>query len=98
MQFLYIIAGLVSLVALAVAAPTTSSNGLPYPVEVVQYSGFLGGYEVQLNGTVQEMYAQMQILHPDFNPDSPGIAPAFEDKNLTSRNALNKVIPTLVTF
>lgn len=93
MQFLYIVVGLIGLVTLAVTAPTTSSNGLPYPIEVVQYTGSLGGYEVQLNGTVQEMFAQMQILHPDFNPNSPGFALAVEDKNLASRDALNKVNP-----
>lgn len=91
MQLTRIAVDLVIFVTLALAAPTTP-NDLPYPVQVVQYTGFLGGYEVQLNGTVQEMYAQMQILHPDFNPDAPGFAPGFEDKNLTSRSALNKVI------
>ena len=91
MQFIFLIFDLIGLLTLALTASTTL-NDLPYPVEVVQYSGSLGGYEVQLNGTVQEMYAQMQILHPDFNPDSPGLTP---EKTLTSRASLNKVSTSL---
>jgi hypothetical protein len=94
MQFIFLIFGLIGLITLTLTAPTTL-NDLPYPVEVVQYSGSLGGYEVQLNGTVQEMYAQMEILHSDFDPDSPGLAPGIDEKTLTSRASLNKVSTNL---
>ena len=90
MQFNFLIFNLIGLFTLALTTPTTL-NDLPYHVEVIQYSGSLGGYEVQLNGTVQEMYAQMQILHPDFNWDSLGLAPGINEKALTSRVSLNKV-------
>jgi hypothetical protein len=37
------------------------------------------------------MMAQMKILHPEFDPDSLELAPGFDAKNLTSRDASDKV-------
>jgi hypothetical protein len=93
MQLIFFVVSLIGVFNLAFGASTLGS--LPYPVQVVQYTGSLGGYDIQLNGTVQEIYAQMQVLHPDFNPDSPGFAPGFDEKTLTSRAALNKVSTNL---
>lgn len=61
MQLTFLIFGLLGLFDLTFAVMTTAGE-LPWPLEVMQYSGTLGGYDVQLNGTVQEIFAQVSSL------------------------------------
>ncbi|CZR56164.1 uncharacterized protein PAC_06052 [Phialocephala subalpina] len=40
---------------------------LPYPLGVMTVTGTVGGHEIQLNGTIQDVYAQVKKAHPDFD-------------------------------
>ncbi|KAF8856031.1 hypothetical protein BDZ45DRAFT_804530 [Acephala macrosclerotiorum] len=42
----------------------------PYPLGVMTFTGELGGHQVQLNGSVQEIHAQMKAKYPDFDADA----------------------------
>lgn len=78
MQFMFILASLLGLSTFVLAA-------LPYPLVAPQFNGVLGGHEVHLNGTIQEMMAQMVALHPDFDPES------LKKNPLTPRSAADGV-------
>ncbi|KAG0651563.1 hypothetical protein D0Z07_1498 [Hyphodiscus hymeniophilus] len=54
--------------SVSVVAP--GPRDLPYPTKALEYRGVLGGHDVQLNGTVEDMIAQMQSLHPSTSIDS----------------------------
>ncbi|CZR57554.1 uncharacterized protein PAC_07443 [Phialocephala subalpina] len=47
-----------------------SPSELPYPVGTMTFMGTLGGHDVQLNGSIEEVYGQMKNLYPDFNADA----------------------------
>ncbi|RDL34425.1 uncharacterized protein BP5553_07553 [Venustampulla echinocandica] len=91
MQFFTIVLSLVGLLTLALGAAV--QNDLPYPLVPFEYTGALGGHEVQLNGTVQDIFAQMKELHPDFDvdtlPDS-SVGNNANDIALDSRDVASK--------
>ncbi|KUJ14762.1 uncharacterized protein LY89DRAFT_720237 [Mollisia scopiformis] len=47
-----------------------SVTELPYPVSKMTFLGTLGGHDVQLNGSIEEIHSQMTVLHPEFDPDA----------------------------
>ena len=81
MQLTTLVLALAGLLTFAVASVSVNSFGvelagpalkypLPYPLDVFRFNGTLGGHDVQLNGTVQEIMAQMKVLHPEFDPET----------------------------
>ncbi|RDL38352.1 uncharacterized protein BP5553_02692 [Venustampulla echinocandica] len=71
-----------------VARAADSDLNLPYPLVPFQYNGILGGHNVQLNGTIQDIYAQMKELHPDFELEH-AIQSRAEASNLTTHDIAN---------
>jgi len=67
--------------ALSEGLSSPSGGGLPHPVVPMVLTGTIGEHEVQLNGSIQEIHAQMKVLYPNFDADA--LTPA---KNLTARN------------
>ncbi|KAF8866222.1 hypothetical protein BDZ45DRAFT_720358 [Acephala macrosclerotiorum] len=74
-----------------------SASDLPYPVGRMSFIGTLGGHEVQLNGSIEEMHAQMKVIHPDFDPDALVQARKLarengpqDERNIMAREANNK--------
>lgn len=63
------------------ALPDSAGSGLPYPVKPMALSGNIGGYDVQLSGSIQEIHAQMKTIYPDFDPAALNAA-----KNSTTRS------------
>jgi hypothetical protein len=69
LTFTMAIAGLLTLVVgLPADAPIPNLmtvgdtvGSLPYPLQEVSWTGELGGYQVTLNGTVEQMVAQMAV-------------------------------------
>jgi hypothetical protein len=41
------------------------TSSLPYPAGKMQFRGTIGGHELELNGTIQEVYSQAKALYPD---------------------------------
>ncbi|CZR56163.1 uncharacterized protein PAC_06051 [Phialocephala subalpina] len=61
----------------------TSIDGME--ISKMMFTGELGGYQVQLNGSIQEIHAQMKELYPDFNPEA-----IVANKTLETRAEENK--------
>lgn len=61
MQLSFLIFGLLGLFHRAIAVMTTDGE-MPWPLKPMQFNGTLGGYDVQLNGSVQEIFAQVSSL------------------------------------
>ncbi|KAE8441254.1 hypothetical protein EG329_005585 [Mollisiaceae sp. DMI_Dod_QoI] len=87
--------GLFTSLADAAALPkdmsVPSPYDLPHPLGTMTFNGKLGSHQVQLNGSIQEIHAQMEVLHPDFDPDA--LLPV---RNLTAREDELKVARKLV--
>ncbi|KAE8449436.1 hypothetical protein EG329_008044 [Mollisiaceae sp. DMI_Dod_QoI] len=69
--------GLLGIFALPMIFAASLPHGLSVRTNIdgmqiakMTFSGTIGGHEVQLNGSVQEINAQMKQLHPDFDPDT----------------------------
>ncbi|CAG8975504.1 hypothetical protein HYALB_00012280 [Hymenoscyphus albidus] len=56
----------------APAMPAAADEGfeLPYPISELMLVGNIGGYDVQLNGTIQQVYAQVLKAHPELGEKS----------------------------
>ena len=65
MKLLIIALMLFSLLAISSGNPTNAP--LPFPVGQMQFIGSIGGHNVTLNGTIQSVYAQAKLLHPDID-------------------------------
>ena len=83
MQFKFILASLLWLLPFTLSAV---DNTLPYPLVNPTFNGVLGGHQVSLNGTIQEMMAQMVAMHPEFDPES------LKKHPLTRRDGVHQVI------
>ncbi|EPE32878.1 hypothetical protein GLAREA_05890 [Glarea lozoyensis ATCC 20868] len=59
---------LVGIFKLAIGVPVDAP--LPLPISDLVFRGELGGHEVEFNGTIQEVYAQVAATHPSFNTRS----------------------------
>lgn len=69
MQFTATVLACASLLTVAVGAAVKDPSDLPYPIVPFKYNGTLGDHDVEINGTVEEIYAKMKVLHPEFDAD-----------------------------
>jgi hypothetical protein len=86
--YLITILSLSTLSLAALTVDTARSSDLPHPIGTFYYNGTLGGHDVYLNGTAQEIIAQFQDLHPEFTLPEPKATrdiPADEIHAFTTR-------------
>ncbi|RDL34424.1 uncharacterized protein BP5553_07552 [Venustampulla echinocandica] len=98
MQFTTAALAFAGFMAVALAAVVQEAADLPHPLVPFQYKGTLGGHDVQLNGTVEEIYAQMKVLHPEFDAEhaiqNGTNASAITPQNVNSKsNYICKPVP-----
>ncbi|KUJ23864.1 uncharacterized protein LY89DRAFT_726918 [Mollisia scopiformis] len=57
-------------------------------ISKMTFEGSIGDYKVQLNGSIQEIHAQMKAIYPDFDPDTAISNQTLDIRHLGKRSKM----------